>query len=71
MDLNEFSNIYLSKMQDILSKENKSVFLLADFNIDLIKHEKHEPTNEFLDSLIFFTLHFTSNNDPWSIKYSH
>ena len=28
-----------------------NVFLLGDFNIDLLKYDKHAPTNEFLDSL--------------------
>ena len=49
MDLNEFKNIYLSTILLITSKENKTVFLLGDFNIDLLKYEKHDPTNEFLD----------------------
>ena len=34
-----------------LSKENKQVFLLGDFNIDLLNYNDHQPTNEFLDSL--------------------
>ena len=28
-----------------------NVFLLGDFNVDLLKYDKHAPTNEFLDSL--------------------
>ena len=47
MHLNEFNNIYLSKLLDIISKENKTVYS----NIDLLKFEKHHPTSEFLDSL--------------------
>ena len=46
MDLIEFNNIYLSKLLDIISRENKTVFLLGDFNIDLLKYEKHDPTND-------------------------
>ena len=34
-----------------MSKENKSVFFLGDFNVDLLKFDKHAPSNEFLDSL--------------------
>ena len=30
MDLDEFSNISLSKLLDIISKGNKTVFLVAD-----------------------------------------
>ena len=51
MDLNEFNNIYLSKLLDILSKEKKTVFQLGEFNIDLHKHEKLNPTNKFIGSL--------------------
>ena len=46
MDLDE-SNLLLDK----ISKENKSIFLLGDFNVDLLKYDHHAPTNEFLDSL--------------------
>ena len=51
MDLDEFSDNYLNTLLDKISKENKSVFLLGDFNVDLLKYDKHAPTNEFLDSL--------------------
>ena len=51
MDLNEFNNIYLSKLLDILSKEKKTVFQLGEFNIDLHKHEKLNPINKFIGPL--------------------
>ena len=51
MDLDEFNDNYLNILLDKLSKENKCVFLLGDFNIDLSKYDKHAPTNEFLDSV--------------------
>ena len=51
MDLDEFNDNYLNSLLDKISKENKSVFLLGDFNVDLLKYDKHAPTNEFLDSL--------------------
>ena len=34
-----------------LYKENKTVFLLGDYNVDLSKYEQHSPNSEFLDSL--------------------
>ena len=34
-----------------LSSENKSVILLGDFNVDLMKYDNHNSTNEFIDSL--------------------
>ena len=35
-----------------ISKEQKSVFLLGGFNINLMNYNVHYPTNEFLDSLL-------------------
>ena len=37
MDLDEFNDNCLNTLLDKISKENKSVFLLADFNVDLLK----------------------------------
>ena len=34
-----------------LYKENKTVFLLGDYNVDLSKYEQHSPNSEFLDFL--------------------
>ena len=50
MDLDEFNNNYWNILLVKISKENKSVFLLDNFNVDLLKYDKHAPTNEFLDS---------------------
>ena len=50
MDLDEFKYDYLNTLLGKISKENKSVFLFGDFNVDLLKYDKHAPTNEFLDS---------------------
>ena len=51
MDLDEFNDNYINILLDKLSKENKSVFLLGDYNVDPLKYDKHVPTIEFLDSL--------------------
>ena len=51
MNINEFNNDYLNELLDKLSKENKTIFLLGDFNINLLNYNIHPPTNEFLDSL--------------------
>ena len=52
MNINEFNNDYLNEILDKLSKENKTIFLLGDFNINLLNYDIHPPTNEFLDSLL-------------------
>ena len=51
MDLNEFNDYYFNNLLDKLSKENKTVFLLHDFDIDLLSYAQHSSTNEFFDSL--------------------
>ena len=51
--------IILIKFLDKLCKENKTIFLLGDFNINLLNYDIHPPANEFQDSLSFqyFLLH--------------
>ena len=51
MDRNEFNGYYLNELLHKLSLENKSVILLGDFNVDLMKYDNHHSTSEFLDSL--------------------
>ena len=51
MDLNEFSDYDINNLLDKLSKENKTVFILGDFNINLLNYDQHSLANEFLDSL--------------------
>ena len=50
MDLNDFNSNYLNNLLDKVSKEQKSLFLLGDFNVNLLNYNDHNPTNEFLDS---------------------
>ena len=64
MDLTDFNSNYLNNLLEKISKEQKSVFLLGDFNINLLNYNVHNPTNGFLDSLAsnsFFTLHLAAN----------
>ena len=51
MDVSDFNKNYLNTLLDKLSKGNKQVFLLSDFNINLLIYNDHQPTNELLDSL--------------------
>ena len=51
MGLFEFIHYYLNALLDKLAKEQKNVFLLGDFNVDLLKYEQHKATNEFLHFL--------------------
>ena len=48
MNINEIDDDYTNDLLDKLSKENKTVFLFTDFNINLLNYDIH---NEFLESL--------------------
>ena len=66
MDLTDFNCNYLNKLLESLSKEEKSIFLLGDFNVNL-NYNEHNQTNEFLDSLasnsLIYILNFTTNQN--------
>ena len=51
MDVFDFNKNYLNSFLDKLFKENKQVFLLDDFSINLLNYNDHQPKNKFLDSL--------------------
>ena len=53
MSLIEFDDSYLNILLQKISKEKKNVFLLDEFNFDLLKYDKHAGTNEFIDSLFY------------------
>ena len=51
MDLPDSNCNYLNKLLEHTSKEQRSIFLLVNFNVNLLNYNKHNETNEFLDSL--------------------
>ena len=51
MDVTDFNNNFLNNLLKKINQEQKKVFLLSDFNVDLMNYNEHKPTNEFLDSL--------------------
>ena len=51
MDLTDFNNSYLNKLLENISKEQKSIFLFGDFNVNLLNCNEYNSTKEFLDSL--------------------
>ena len=50
MDVTKYNNI-LNNLLKKINQEQKQVFLLGDFNTDLMHYNEHKPTNKFLDSL--------------------
>ena len=51
MDLTAFNCNYLNKLLQNISKEQKAIFLLGDFNVNLLNYNEHSQANEILDSL--------------------
>ena len=52
IELTDFNNNYLNKLLENISKDQKSIFLRGDFNVNLLNYNEHNPTNKFLDSLV-------------------
>ena len=51
MDLADFNFNYWNQLLENTSQEQKSIFLLGDFNVNLLNYNEHNQKNEFLDSL--------------------
>ena len=51
MNLTDFNCNYLNISLYNISKEQKSIFVLGDFNVNLLNYNKDNQTNEFLDFL--------------------
>ena len=45
MNLNKLNAFYLNNLLDKLSKENKTVFLLVDFNINFLNDDQDTSIN--------------------------
>ena len=46
MDLNDFNWNYLNKLLENIFKEQKSIFLLGNFNDNLLNYNEHNETND-------------------------
>ena len=51
MDLIVLNCNYLNKLLQNIPKEQKAIFLLGDFNVNLLNYNEHSQANEILDSL--------------------
>lgn len=70
MDLTDFNCRYLNNLLDKVSEEQKSVFLLDDFNVNLLNYNDHNLTNKFFDSLASksFLIHNAANYNNLPLK---
>ena len=63
LHVNNFTNdIILSLLEKLNKGKSKKIFLLGDFNIDLLQYETSKPVNNFVDTL-------SSNCCPLSYCY--
>ena len=51
MNPTEFIDIYISELLPKISKKDKTIVLMGDFNIDLLKHDANTDSATFLDSM--------------------
>ena len=51
MDLHEFNDNYLNPLLDKMTEENKKIFLMGDFNVDLMKTDTDFNTSQFFDTM--------------------
>ena len=49
-DLNGFNQI-IQELLEKVQKENKTCYVMGDFNINLLNYEKHKQTTDFVDIL--------------------
>ena len=48
-------DLFMSKILEIhdkISNENKTAYLMGDYNINLLNYDSHQKTNDFIDSVI-------------------
>ncbi len=50
VDMDIFS-VTLYDIMDIINNENKMATIIGDFNVDLLKYNTHEKTNEYVDNI--------------------
>ena len=51
MDPAEFNDLYLQNLLDTLAFENKDIFLMGDFNINILQYGNNKDSQEFLDKM--------------------
>ena len=62
MNPTEFIDVYMSDLLQKISKEDKTIMLMDDFNIDLLKYDTNADSTAFLASMYTNFFSFTSQN---------
>lgn len=73
--LQEFINDFDLLLITRISKVNKKCYIMADWNVDLMKHQSHDKTGEFLDMhnvvRTVFPLDFAANENNLKSSYAN
>ena len=64
MDLTDFNCNCSNKLLENISKEQKSIFSIGDFDVNLMNYNKHSLPNEFLYSNTLIDKIFSNVVDP-------
>ena len=51
MNASEFNDTYLQNLLDKLALENKYIYLMGDFNINLLQYDSKKDSQDFLDKM--------------------
>ena len=51
IDIKKFNN-YIDNIMQKISKENKFLFIMGGFNLNLLNYESHNDTNDFINTMI-------------------
>ena len=72
LQINEFKSDFISPLLLKLQKESsKRIFLLGDFNIDLLKYELSDSINNFIDTLSSNSFYLIYSYLQESLKLLH
>ena len=73
MNPTEFIDVYILDLLLKMSKEDKTIMLMGDFNIYILNYETNADCTVFLDSgyTIFFLLHHNLNMGYNTLKNTH
>ena len=61
MHPSEFNDIYLKDLLENLSHENKTIVIMGDFNIDLLKYDTEKDSADFLDSICMLVFSYLTS----------
>ena len=50
-DIDSFNNIVHDFLGNLNKEKGKTILIAGDFNIDLLKHDVHGPTNDFINNM--------------------